>query len=195
MIGDSADHQRQMGNFDREIANIARLGVISEIEGNTARVQIGQLETDLIHWLSPHAAADYEWWAPSIGEQVLVISLWGDPSQGIIVGAVPQDAFPAPAAGVEWAKRFSDGTVLRYDPQAHALRVEGETAGITVICQNATVKAESVTIDAPSLHCTGAVKVDGDITAAGDVKAGGISLKSHTHGGVEAGGSTTGAPQ
>lgn len=31
--------------------------------------------------------------------------------------------------------------------------------------------------------------------SAGDVKAGGVSLKSHKHGGVETGSGTTGAPQ
>ena len=31
--------------------------------------------------------------------------------------------------------------------------------------------------------------------SAGDVKAGGVSLKSHKHGGVETGSSVTGAPQ
>lgn len=34
-----------------------------------------------------------------------------------------------------------------------------------------------------------------DITTSGDVKAGGISLKSHKHGGVQPGGGTTGAPE
>lgn len=40
-----------------------------------------------------------------------------------------------------------------------------------------------VTIDAPTVEVTG------------DVVAGGISLRNHTHGGVESGGSSTGAPQ
>ncbi|WP_335617599.1 phage baseplate assembly protein [Komagataeibacter nataicola] len=39
------------------------------------------------------------------------------------------------------------------------------------------------------------VKVTGAITATGDVKAGNISLDSHTHSGVEAGSANTGAPQ
>lgn len=43
---------------------------------------------------------------------------------------------------------------------------------------------------------TGNLTVNGNITVAGgDVTAGGISLKTHTHGGVEPGGGSTGQPQ
>lgn len=65
----------------------------------------------------------------------------------------------------------------------------------------ATLKAASVTIDAPTTHITGALQVDGHITGSGgmavsggngaavtgnltttgDVTAGGISLQGHTH--------------
>ena len=34
-----------------------------------------------------------------------------------------------------------------------------------------------------------------DFETSGDVKAGGVSLRQHTHGGVQAGGNETGAPQ
>lgn len=47
---------------------------------------------------------------------------------------------------------------------------------------NVNIKAASVTA-----NC--------DISTSGDVKAGGISLKNHTHGGVQSGGSSTQKPQ
>ena len=37
--------------------------------------------------------------------------------------------------------------------------------------------------------------INGSVSATGDIKAGGISLKSHNHGGVKSGGSSTGGPQ
>lgn len=37
--------------------------------------------------------------------------------------------------------------------------------------------------------------INGSISATGDIKAGGISLKSHKHGGVDTGGGTTSTPQ
>lgn len=86
-----------------------------------------------------------------------------------------------------------------------------------VVTGNATLKAASVTIDAPQTTITGNVRIagtlsqgeggggnatfGGSVTARGsihsdaDVTAGGISLNSHTHSGVEPGGGNTGAPQ
>lgn len=46
-----------------------------------------------------------------------------------------------------------------------------------------------VTINASTVH------IEGQLTVSGDVRAGGISLRSHTHGGVYPGGSVTGPPQ
>lgn len=73
---------------------------------------------------------------------------------------------------------------------------------------SATIKTASATIDAPTTHVTGTLTVDGKITGGGglavsggggatvqgDVVADGISLKGHTHGGVQAGNGNTGAP-
>jgi phage baseplate assembly protein gpV len=56
-----------------------------------------------------------------------------------------------------------------------------------------------MTIDAPTVHFTGAVSVDETVTAqdditstGGDVVATGISLINHVHPGVTSGGATTG---
>jgi len=45
-----------------------------------------------------------------------------------------------------------------------------------------------------SLAVTGQLTVDGDIKAGGDVVAGGVSLRGHTHTGVEPGGGVSGPP-
>lgn len=164
-----------LGDHDVQLANIGRLGVISEIQGDRARVKIGQMETDLLPFMLRRAAEGYEWWQPELGEQVVVLMLHGDPSQGVILGAVGQDAHPAPAEGAVWAKRFRDGTVLRYDPESHALDVQAGQSPVTVVCSSLTVKAQSATLDVAELHCTGKVKADGDVVA------GGISLQNHVH--------------
>lgn len=88
---------------------------------------------------------------------------------------------------------------------------------ITVNCDTATVNAtQSVNITAPNTNVDGKLTVTGLITGQGgmaisggsgatvdgnfavsngDVSADDISLKSHVHGGVESGGSTTSTPQ
>ncbi|SAT62218.1 putative bacteriophage protein [Klebsiella pneumoniae] len=53
----------------------------------------------------------------------------------------------------------------------------------------------AVTIDSPQITINGPLQVNGEITSTGDQVAGGISQISHTHGGVEPGGGSTGVPQ
>ncbi|WP_230975690.1 Gp138 family membrane-puncturing spike protein [Acetobacter garciniae] len=50
-------------------------------------------------------------------------------------------------------------------------------------------------IDAAECDINCAVNVQGPVTATGDVKAGSISLESHTHSGVQTGSASTGGPQ
>ncbi|HCM6641481.1 TPA: translation initiation factor IF-2 [Klebsiella pneumoniae] len=53
----------------------------------------------------------------------------------------------------------------------------------------------AVTITSPQITINGPLQVNGEITSTGDLLAGGISQIGHTHGGVEPGGGSTGAPQ
>lgn len=46
-----------------------------------------------------------------------------------------------------------------------------------------------------NITCTGTSEISGTITCHGDVKASGISLQNHIHGGVESGGSSTSGPR
>lgn len=52
----------------------------------------------------------------------------------------------------------------------------------------------TVEVDAPTVHMTGDLEVDGSITAQGEVTGNGIALSTHTHGGVTSGGANTTAP-
>ena len=87
---------------------------------------------------------------------------------------------------------------------------------VSVEATNVTVKASNVTIDAPETTLTGHLTVQGGMTVSGggggssmsgdftlngsmhatnDVTANGISLNSHVHGGIQAGGSDTSGPK
>lgn len=66
-----------------------------------------------------------------------------------------------------------------------------------IIHAPAGVKIESdstVEIDAAQVTINAPVQVNSTITASGDVSGGGVSLDTHTHSGVESGGSNTGRP-
>ncbi|MBT0720457.1 translation initiation factor IF-2 [Rosenbergiella collisarenosi] len=53
----------------------------------------------------------------------------------------------------------------------------------------------SVNITAPIITLNGDVQVNGAVTSTGDMKAGSISVQSHTHTGVQPGNSSTGKPE
>ncbi len=53
----------------------------------------------------------------------------------------------------------------------------------------------TITVNSPTTNWTGDINVTGTVTATTDVVGGGISLNSHTHSGVQSGGSSTGGPQ
>lgn len=57
---------------------------------------------------------------------------------------------------------------------------------------SATIKAPSITLDAPVVTCTGMLSVSSSISAGGNVTGAGISLNSHIHGNGNNGANTTG---
>lgn len=58
-----------------------------------------------------------------------------------------------------------------------------------------TLQDGQAVITAASVVINGNLTVDGTITASGDVTGANISLSTHTHGGVQTGGGSTGTPQ
>jgi phage baseplate assembly protein V len=99
----------------------------------------------------------------------------GQIGNGVALTGLYNDNHPAPASTLAELIAFADGAILSYDPDTHHL------AAILPDGASATIKATTITLDAETVHSTG------DITAEGDVIAGGISLKGHRHGGVQAG--------
>lgn len=210
--------------MERLLANLIRVGVVSQLDEANARVKVkvGGLSTDWLPWLAARAGATRTWSAPRAGEQVLVLSPYGDPAQAVVLPAIYQDDYPAPADSKDVERVvFPDGAVVEYDSAAQQLTVT--TAGNVVInCAQATINAsESVTLDAPQTTCTGkldvqglltylggltgsggsgasmtgALNVTGDVATTGALTNNGKDVGSgHKHSGVQAGGSQTGAP-
>ncbi|WP_436568029.1 phage baseplate assembly protein V [Janthinobacterium sp. HLX7-2] len=207
----------------RLLQNLIRLGTIAEVKGAKARVQLGPtLTTEWLNWATPRAGSARTWSAPTVGEQVMVLSPGGDLTRGIILPALYSKAFDAPeSSDTIHTTHYPDGAVVQYDHAAHALTA-------TLPGGTATITADKVTSDAPSTICTGdltvmgnlivkqaatvegatalnggvnakaggaggvAMAVQGSVKASDDVLAGAISLIKHAHGGVKAGGDKSG---
>lgn len=201
---------------ERVQANMIRIGVVAEVDAANARAKIkmGGLTTDWLPWGVARAGGTRTASAPTVGEQRLVLSPYGDTGQAIIGQAIYQDAHGAPtASGDQDVTVFPDGTRVEYDSAANKLQIDVGGAGLVVVnCKQATVKADtSVTLDTPDTFCTGNLTVansftmgqeGGSATMKGNVAIEGSSLthngknvgSTHAHSGVQPGGGNTAAP-
>jgi len=162
----------------RRLANLLRAGTVSEADYSKARVRvnIGKLATAWLPWLTHRAGPDSTWWAPEVGEQVMVFAPCGDLAQAVVLGAIYQNSFPAPESSADIATaRWKDGTAITYDRAAHELTVNC-VGNIEVIA------AATVTIKAPSITLVGNVSVQGDITASGSITDTTGNTNHHIHG-------------
>lgn len=164
---------------------LARYATVASVDLAAARCTVmldDDVESPPLPWAAPRMGATSVWLPPSLGEQVLVICPAGEIGAGIVVGAVPSDANPAPIDEPVALIRFKDGAVISYDPDASELLIQLPSGGTTVLASDGGV------------DIVGDVNVTGKITASDDVVAGSVSLKGHKHTGVTAGTAQSGAP-
>lgn len=88
----------QLTEIMRLITNLIRTGTVSEVDPVNwlCRVKTGDLETNWINWLTCRAGKTRTWWQPSIGEQVVLLSLGGNLETAFALPAIYSDAFPPP---------------------------------------------------------------------------------------------------
>lgn len=111
---------------------------------------------------------------PRPGCDALVVFLGGDRSRPVAISTGDQRNYPSDLLPGE--------VCLVHPPTGSRIRLNAD-GSISVSPANGTVTL------------TGNLNVSGTVTAEQDVLAGGISVKQHTHGGVQPGGSSTGKPQ
>lgn len=198
----------------RVLRNMIRTGVIVETDLNAGRcrVQTGGIYTDWLQWLTHRAGRSRTWWAPSVGEQVLILAIGGELDTAFVLPAIFSDDHAAPSASADaWHVSFPDGAVMEYEPETSALTVSGiKTADVTAsVSITATVpvvmvKASTrVTLDSPEVVCTNKLitatlevqnggKMSGNIEHSGGAfKSNGVQLDDHDHGGVQRGSNWT----
>ena len=79
----------------RRVANLVRLGKVVEIKGAQVKVAIGKVTTNWLPVLS--MAGDTNCWIPiTVGEQVTVISPYGEMSQAVVLRSIHYNNFVAP---------------------------------------------------------------------------------------------------
>lgn len=196
--------------LNRALRNIIRVGIIVDIDLllGRCRVQTGGMQTTWLNWLTCRAGRSRVWWAPSVGEQVLILAIGGELDTAFVLPGIFSDDHPAPSASPDaFHVTFPDGAVIEYEPENGALTVSGiKTADVTASDSiTATVPlvlvkaATRITLDTPEVVCTnklitGSLEVQkggtmkGDIThTGGKLTSNGVQVDDHDHGGVRSG--------
>jgi phage baseplate assembly protein V len=191
----------------RAIRNLIRTGIVTDVDPvkGLCRVQTGGIQTT---WLTARAGRSRSWWAPSVGEQVLLLAIGGELDTAFVLPGIFSDDNPAPSASPDaFHIAFPDGAVIEYDPESGALTVSGintadvtASESITATVPVVMVKAETrITLDTPEVVCTnklitGSLEVQkggtmkGNIThTGGKFTSNGVQVDDHDHGGVKGG--------
>lgn len=175
----------------RLIGDLIRIGTVAAVDLKSARctVRIGEILTPPLPWLTARAGGTRTWSPPSAGEQVVLLCPEADTGLGLVLTGLFSDQNPAPASEDMTLLTFSDGAELTYDPGTHRLNATLPTGGTAHIHAPGGIEIEG------DVRITGTLSVTGLVASEEEVRAAGISLRNHRHGGVAAGSAVTGAPQ
>lgn len=164
---------------------LIRLGAIASVDLGAARCTVTMdegVESPPLRWIETRHGKTRTWSPPAEGEQVVLLCPAGEIGAAVVLRGLCCDNHPVAGNSLKELIRFDDGAEISYDPEAHELEVY-LPAGAT-----ASIVADG------GIAITGDITLTGKLTASDDVIADGKSLKSHKHGGVQAGGAQTGTP-
>jgi phage baseplate assembly protein V len=168
-------------DIQRRLANIIRIGKIAELDSANARVkvEIGNILTAWLPWLTTRAGEDRSWWAPEPGEQVILLSPGGELTQAVVLPAIYQQNYPAPADSENIHRViYQDGTTVEHDRENKTTKTTWPDD--TVIKYDATnhkltadIKGEAEIITTGDVSATVGGNVTADITGNTDLTIGG----------------------
>ncbi|SDD89943.1 phage baseplate assembly protein V [Sporomusa acidovorans] len=160
--------------MDSVLKNLVRVGRVSSINPQSATVRVVfEDRQNMVSYDLPvivrQSLKNKDYFMPDVGEQVVCLFLPNGNAQGFCLGSFYSSVdVPSVSDSNKRHIRFADGTSLEYDRETHTLTIQAQGP----------------------LN----VMAGGNVNVTGDVIADGISLKTHVHGGVQSGGSTTGKP-
>ncbi|WP_065388816.1 phage baseplate assembly protein V [Photorhabdus namnaonensis] len=161
----------QLTELLRLLRNLIRTGVVTEVDTTrgVCRIATGNLETDWRPWLTMRAGNSRTWWAPSRGEQVLLLSVGGELTTSFVLPAVYSNQFPEPLAvsgktiDTAFADQFPsalpasaeavhiafpDGAIMEYEPAFSALKVTGIKTAVVQASDSITLEATNISLKA-----------------------------------------------
>ncbi|MCP1205487.1 phage baseplate assembly protein V [Pantoea sp. B550] len=183
----------------RLITNLIRTGTVSEVDPVNwlCRVKTGDLETNWINWLTLRAGSTRTWWQPTVGEQVVLLSLGGNLETAFALPAIYSEAFPPPDYSEDGTTTvFKDGGWFQYEPQTGLLLIKNIKSVRIEAADGIQLITDALGIEASQTRINGDTTMNGDVTqGGGSMRSNGIVVHTHKHGGVKSGGDTSGGPQ
>ena len=154
-----------LGEALRRLANVIRPGIVAAVDLPNARARVQYAAspdgseavlTGWLPWIAGAAGEDRDWRPPSVGEQVLLLSPFGELSAGWILPGAYRDMFAAPASsGGLRSVLYRDGAVVSYDAETHELSAVLPAGGTALLTAR-----DGITIN-------GDVTIDGDLDGRG----------------------------
>lgn len=170
--------------------NLIQIGTIVGVDtANRAlvRVQLDERVTDWFPYSMISSSHIKIWTPPKVGEQVIVLSPYGEGDDGVVIGSIFNKDQKEPTVANDHTSviEFSDGTVITYDTTAKALTIDASGSVAITAPSGITATADTA--------ITGNVTITGNLTVSGTITDEKGLLTSHVHSGVTAGPSNTGA--
>jgi phage baseplate assembly protein V len=189
----------QLTEIMRLITNLIRTGTVSEVDPVNwlCRVKTGDLETNWINWLTCRAGNTRTWWQPSIGEQVVLLSLGGNLETAFALPAIYSDAFPPPDYSENGSTNvFKDGGWFQYEPDTGQLLIKNIKSVRIEAADGIQLITDQLGVDASRTLINSQTVMNGDVTqGGGQMDSNGVVVDKHKHGGVKSGGDISGGPQ
>lgn len=175
----------RLAALEKRVAGMVRHGPVAEVNAAEGWVRLDFGKGDNGPLLSPKipyaqtAGALKVHSPPSVGQNMTMLSPTGDPRQAVAMPMTWSGENASPGDSANPALTFGD------------VRIDLVSGGMTI-----TIGGMTLSITGSGLSISGGdIETDQEVRGAIDVIGGGISLKSHVHGGVEPGPAATGAPQ
>ncbi|MGP2485659.1 phage baseplate assembly protein V [Pantoea ananatis] len=182
----------------RLITNLIRTGTVSEVDPVNwlCRVKTGDLETNWINWLTLRAGNTRTWWQPTVGEQVILLSMGGNLETAFALPAIYSDTFPPPDYSENGSTtQFIDGGIFQYEPATGQLLIKNIKSVRIEAADGIQLLTGAFGVDASLTTLNSDAAINGAVTQGGGaMSSNGVVVHTHKHGGVKFGTDTSGGP-
>lgn len=121
----------------RRVNNLIRYGVVAEADYDRALIRVelqgGELLSDWIPWVTLRAGGDQFWWAPEVGEVMLLLSPSGELANAVALPAAFSNQNQNGDRATVQRQTFEDGTVIEYDREANRYTIDATASSGTVV--------------------------------------------------------------